>query len=56
MYKIKLTTDKVDFFMPKENHESLFKACDYADIYKKHNPKAHYSVINDESGDVEYEV
>jgi hypothetical protein len=55
MYKIHMTTKTVSFDMPKENHDSLLKACHYADLYKEKNPKAHFAVIDADTGDVMYE-
>lgn len=56
MYKIHLQTKGVSLDMPKENHESLLKACHFADLYKAKNPRAHFTVIDSETGDIMYEV
>ena len=55
MYKIRLTTNKVSFLMPAENHESLAKACYLADLYQKRNKTAHFTVET-ENGDAIYET
>ena len=34
----------------------LLEACDFADIFKKQNPKAIFSVVNEETDDIEYQV
>ena len=56
MYKIHLSTKSVSFDMPKENHESLLKACHLADLYKKRNENARFTVIDTSNGDVMYEA
>lgn len=48
--KVKLT------FMPNDKNLDLFEAVDRANIYKKRNNKNIFVVLNNENGDVEYEV
>lgn len=60
MFKIRLIRHYnhgtiVNIIMPEE-HESLFKACDRADLYKGKNPQAHYLVFDSDTGDIHYEV
>lgn len=54
----KVTIDKGDIHadMPYDNHLDLFEAFYRADICKKRNPKATFTVVNEENGDVEYQV
>lgn len=56
MYKIHLATDKVSFDMPNERYESLFMAVRIANLYKKANATAHFTVINEDNGDIEHEI
>ena len=42
--------------MPKDTHLGLFEACFRADVYKKQNGKNVYQVVNNETGDIEYEI
>ena len=42
--------------MPNNKGLRLLEACDRVDIYKRKNPKAVFSVVNEENGDIEYVV
>lgn len=42
--------------MPGNNGLGLFKACHFADLYKERNPKAMFTVVNEDNGDIEYQV
>ena len=42
--------------VPGCNGLRLLEACDFADIFKKQNPKAIFSVVNEETDDIEYQV
>ena len=42
--------------MPNENGMCLLEACNFAEIYKRKNPQAVFSVVNEETGDIEYQV
>ena len=56
-YKITLYTKRTGTIdMPNDKNMRLLTACEYADIYKRKNPKAIFSVVNEETGDVEYQV
>ncbi len=55
MYKIIMYVNGTTISMPLDTDLRLFEACEKADIYKRHNSKAVYSVVND-SGDIEYQV
>lgn len=56
MYKITLAKGDMLIDMPHDNGLGLFEACYRADIYKRHNSKAVFSVVNVETGDIEYQV
>lgn len=56
MYKITLAKADMLIDMPLDNGLSLLEACGRADIYKRHNSKAVFSVVNVETGDIEYQV
>lgn len=56
MFKIVLNKPDMEFDMPNDLHLSLFDACDRAEIYKRHNHSATFKVVNEDNGDVEYEV
>ena len=55
-YKISLTKDDIHADMPNDFNLGLMEACWRADVYKKRNPTAHFIVINESNGDVEYET
>lgn len=42
--------------MPLDHNLDIWEACARCDIYKRHNTKAVFAVVNDENGDIEYEV
>lgn len=42
--------------MPSCNGLRLLEACYFADIFKRRNPEAIFSVVNEENGDIEYQV
>lgn len=56
-YKITLYTKRTgEIDMPNEKGMRLMEACDYADIYKRKNPQAIFSVVDEVTGDLEYQV
>ena len=56
-FKITLYTKRVGTIdMPNDKGMRLLEACEFADIYKRKNPDAVFSVINEETGDIEYQV
>lgn len=56
-FKITLYTKRVGTIdMPNDKGMRLLEACEFADIYKRKNPNAVFSVINEETGDIEYQV
>lgn len=56
MYKITLSKADMFFDMPNDKNLRLFDACDRAEIYKRKNPSAVFSVVNMETGDIEYQI
>lgn len=42
--------------MPNNNGMRLFEACEFADIYKRRSPNNVFTVVNEENGDIEYQV
>lgn len=55
-FKIVLSTPAVVVDMPNDKGLGLFDAMHRADLYKSHNRTATFSVVNEENGDVEYQV
>lgn len=56
-FKITLYTKRVGTIdMPNDKGMRLLEACEFADIYKRKNPNAVFSVVNEETGDIEYQV
>ena len=56
-FKITLYTKRVGTIdMPNDKGMRLLEACEFADIYKRKNPDAVFSVINEDTGDIEYQV
>lgn len=56
-FKITIFTKRTGTFdMPNEKGMRLLQACEFADIYKRHNPDAVFSVVNEQTGDIEYQV
>jgi len=56
MYKIHIDTDIVHADMPMDTGLGLLEACDRAEIYKRRNPAAVFTVVNEDNGDVEYQI
>jgi len=58
MFQIKLYSQALgkEIEMPNDKHLGLLEACHYADVYKKSNPQATFTVYNEQNGDVEYQV
>lgn len=58
MFKITLYSPALgrEIEMPHDKHLGLLEACNYADIYKKSNSQATFTVYNEENGDIEYQV
>ena len=42
--------------MPGRTGLDLLEACALADIFKQNNPKSVFSVVNEETDDIEYQV
>ena len=57
-YKITLYSKSIGqtIDMPNDSGMRLLEACHFADIYKRKNPQAVFSVVNEETGDIEYQV
>lgn len=56
-FKITLYTKRVGTIdLPNDKGMRLLEACEFADIYKRKNPNAVFSVVNEETGDIEYQV
>lgn len=55
-YKITLTKNDIHADMPDDHDLGLMEACWRADVYKKRNPKAVFTVVNETNGDVEYQI
>ena len=56
MFKITINIDGNVLDMPKDTGLRLSEACYRADLYKNRNPKRTFSVVNEENGDIEYQV
>lgn len=56
MFKITMMCSVGTIDMPKDKKLKLFEACYRCDIYKEKNPKATFTVVNEETGDIEYQV
>lgn len=56
MYKVTIDKGDIHADMPYDNNLDLFEAFWRADIYKNRNPKAIFTVVNQENGDIEYQV
>lgn len=56
MFKITMTFEGRLLNMPHDSGLRLSEACYRADIYKGRNPKRTFSVINEVTGDIEYQV
>ena len=55
-FKIILCTKEVCVDMPEDRNLRFFEACKRADLYKARNKKAVFSVVNEETGDLAYQV
>lgn len=57
-FKITLRTPRLRraIDLPKDKGLRFFEACERADIYKRCNPQATYSVVEEEHGDILYQV
>ena len=56
MFKIVMTFEGRFLDMPHDSDLRLIEACYRADLYKKRNSVRTFSVINEETGDIEYQV
>ena len=56
MFKVQITVDGRMIDMPHDSGLRLSEACYRADIYKKHNSKCTFTVVNEENGDFEYQI
>lgn len=59
MYKIRMYIERIYkvIDMPKDkNIKSVFEAQRRAEIYKKSNPDNMYFVVNEDNGDVEFQI
>lgn len=58
MYRINMLVKRIGrwFEMPGMDDLGLFEACRLADMYHNRNGDCRYAVINQENGDIEYEV
>lgn len=56
MFKVMIDKGVIHTNMPGDVGITLFDACWRADIYKRHNPTATFTVVNMINGDIEYRV
>lgn len=56
MFKVCMFFDGNWVDMPNCNGLRLLVACEYADIFKRKNGKRDFCVVNEETGEVEYDV
>ena len=60
MWKIKMTYtalgERRTIDMPGNDGLRLFEACHRADLYKERNETAMFTVVNEDNGDIEYQV
>ncbi len=56
MFKIVINIDGNWVDMPKDGGLRLSEACYRADLYKSRNEKRQFIVVNEENGDIEYQV
>lgn len=56
MFKIVINIDGNWVDMPKDGGLRLSEACYRADLYKRRNEKRQFIVVNEENGDIEYQV
>lgn len=56
MFKIVMHFDGRMIDMPHDHGLRLSEACYRADLYKKRNEKRMFSVINEDTGDIEYQI
>lgn len=56
MFKITINIDGRVIDMPNDHNLRLSEACYRADIYKNRNEKRIFSVVNEETNDIEYQV
>ncbi len=56
MFKIRIDTNDIHSDMPMDTNLGLLEACDRAEIYKRKNPAAFFTVVNEDNGDVEYQI
>lgn len=56
MFKIVLDKGEIHVDMPNDSGLRLLEACYRADLYKRRNPAAIFSVVNMDNGDIEYQV
>ena len=52
MFSVVLIIDDIRSVM--DNGLGLLEACFRADVYKKHNDRATFVVVNNKTGDIEY--
>lgn len=55
-FMITLQRGSIYLEMPGDKGLRLFEACHRAELYKKKNPQAIFSVVNEENGDIEYQI
>ena len=56
MFKIVMCVHGMQIDMPNDKGLGLLEACFRVDCYKKHNSKAQFWVVNEETEDIEYSV
>lgn len=56
MFKITINIDGNIVDMPHDSGLRLSEACYRADLYKRRNEKRVFSVVNEDNGDIEYQV
>ena len=56
MFKIMLEKDGMRINMPHDHGLRLLEAAERADIYKRHNPSAVFTVVNEENDNIEYQI
>lgn len=56
MFKIVMHFEGRMLDMPHDHNLRLREACYRADLYKKRNEKRMFSVISEDTGDIEYQI
>lgn len=56
MFKIVIYVQGRAVDMPHDSGLRLCEACYRADIYKRRNESATFTVVNEDNGDIEYQV